>query len=417
MYYNTYIKKLTCIDKFMNTILSLNLNHLDASINHVKALAFNRSLSSTGETKAAMYIKNEMEEENIACQLDYFTFTGAKRRFMRLTYIILFTYLIVYRMLIVIVVYFSLKYLFPRFRNYSLVDKEGSKNVVAKIKAANKQEKRPVVILSAHYDSFSTNLPFRLQNVFFFLFRVIVIIYVMFAAIIIYFFFFTGYTTEATQLILYFTLVEFVMITIIFLLIYDNNSSKGSVDNASGVAILIELAKLIKNNPFENCDVIFLWSGGEEWGLKGSIAFCKRHSDYLKTKYDLNRSFNINVDMIGSYIGLETKRSLLLRDRKELFDLNKKLEETANELNIPITVTEKIYGSKADHKTFRSFAKKTKSSFQVAYFHSEKDSKYIHSSKDTPDKCSPESLNGCLEICYETIKSIDSTIFSSKEIR
>ena len=174
----------------MNTSLSLNLNHLDASINHVKALAYNRSLSSLGETKAAMYIKNEMEEENIDCQLDYFTFTGAKRRFMRLTYIILFTYLIVFRMLVVIAVYFSAKYLFPRLRNYSLVDKEGSKNVVAKIKAVKRQEKRPVVILSAHYDSFSTNLPFSVQKVFFFLFRIIVIIYVMFAVIIVYFFFF-----------------------------------------------------------------------------------------------------------------------------------------------------------------------------------------------------------------------------------
>jgi len=396
----------------MNTILSLNLNHLNSSIKHVKALAFNRSLSSTGETKAALYIKNEMEEENIDCRLDYFAFTGAKRRFMRLTYIILFTYLIVFRMLLIIVSYFSLKYLFPRLRNYSLVEKEGSKNVVAKIKADKKQEKRPVVILSAHYDSFSTNLPFSLQRVFFFFFRVIIIVYAIFALLIVYSFFINNNMAETTQLILYFTLVEFLMTTIIFLLIYDNNRSKGSVDNASGVAILIELAKLFKRNPLENYDVILLWSGGEEWGLKGSIAFCKRHHDYLKRKYDLNRSFNINVDMVGSYIGLETKRSLHLGNQKELFfDLNKIIGETAKELNIPITVSEKIIGSKADHKTFRSFAKKTKSSFQVAYFHSEKDSKFIHSSKDTPDKCYPENLNGCVEICYATIRSIDSAIY------
>jgi len=212
-------------------------------------------------------------------------------------------------------------------------------------------------------------------------------------------------------------MIQFVMTTIIFLLIYGNNSSKGSVDNASGVAILIELAKVFKRNPLENYDVIVLWSGGEEWGLKGSMAFCKKHHDYLKKTYDLNRSFNINVDMVGSYIGLETKSSLHLRRRKEAFDLNKRLEETANELNIPITVFNKILGSKADHKSFRSFAKKTRTSFQVAYFHSEKDSKFIHSSKDTPDKCDPDNLNGCLEICYETIRSIDSTNFSSKEIR
>jgi len=401
----------------MNTILSLKLNHLDASMDHVKALAFSRSLSTTGETEAAIYIKNEMDKENIDCKFEYFGFTGAKRRFMRLSYIIIFTSLIVYRLLLVLVAYFGIKFLFPRLRNYSLVERESSKNIIAKIKAVKKQEKRPVVILSAHYDSFSTNIPYELQKVFFFLFRIILIPYLMFAVFILYTFLFNDEIIKTTQLILYFTIVEFVMAIITFLLIYDTNSSKGSVDNASGVAILIELTKVLKRNPLENYDVIVLWSGGEEWGLKGSMAFCKKHRDYLKKKYDLNRSFNINVDMVGSYIGLETKRSLHIRRQKEEFDLNKRLEETANGLNIPITVHNKIFGSKADHKSFRSFAKKTKTSFQVAYFHSDKDSKFIHSSKDTPDKCDPEILNGCLEICYETMRYIDSTNFSSEEIR
>ena len=408
---------MTCIEKFMNKILSLNLNHLDTSMDHVKALAYPRSLSSTGETKAAFYIKNEMDEENIDCMIEYFDFTGAKMLFMRLTYIILFTYLIVFRLVLLLFAYFAIKFLFPPIRNYSLVGKEDSKNVIAKIKATNKQKNRPVVILSAHYDSFSTNLPFGIQKIFFFLFRIILIPYIIFAIVIANSFFIAEISTELTQLILNFILIQFVTTIIIFLLIYGNNRSKGSVDNASGVAILIELAKLLKRNPLENYDVIVLWSGAEEWGLKGSIAFCKKHRDYLEEKYDLNRSFNINIDMIGSYVGLETKHSLHLRRRKEWLDLNKKLEETANELNIPITVDTKIIGSKTDHKSFLSFAKKTKSSFQVANFHSKKDSKFIHSSKDTPDKCDPEILNSCLEICHETIRSIDSTIFSSKEIR
>ncbi len=50
-------------------------------------------------------------------------------------------------------------------------------------------------------------------------------------------------------------------------------------------------------------------------------------------------------------------------------------------------------------------------------FHTAKDSKYIHSSRDTPDKCYPENLNGCIDICYTSIKSIDSSYSSLKEIR
>ena len=408
---------MTCIEKFMNTILSLNLNHQDASINHVKALAFNRSFSSTGETKAALYIKNEMNVENIDCAIEYFTFAGAKRLFVRIIYIILFTYLIVFGLLLVLLVYFSIKFLLPHERKYSLVRKVESKNMVSKIKATKKQKKRPVVILSAHYDSFSANIPSRLQKVFVFLFRIIIIPYAFFAIVIANYFFFTERPIETTPLIILITVIEFAITTIIFFLIHDNNRSIGSIDNASGVAILIELAKLIKSNPLENYDVIFLWSGTEEWGLKGSKAFIKKHGDYLIEKYDLDRSFSINIDMVGSDIGLETNRSLHLKRRKEVFDLNKRLEETANELNIPLTVYDKIFETKTDHKSFQSFAHKTKSSFQVANFHSSKDSKFIHSSRDTPDKCFPKYLNGCLEICHETLKSIDSSNFSSKEIR
>ncbi|MHA1472770.1 MAG: M28 family metallopeptidase, partial [Promethearchaeota archaeon] len=372
----------------MNTILSLKMNPQNASKNHVKALAYPRQPSSTGETKAAIYIKNEMGQENIECTTEYFAFIGAKRIFMRMTYIILFTYLIIFRMLLILVAYFCIKYVFPRFRNYSLVGKEESKNVIAKIKSAKNQEKNrelnqeknPVVIVSAHYDSFSANLPYGIQKVFFFMFRIIIIPYTIFALLIANIVFFYEGTREAVQIMIIFTFVEFIMTAIIFLLIYDNNRSKGSIDNASGVAILIELSKLIKKKPLENYDVIFLWTSAEEWGLKGSKAFCKKHRTFLKNKYDLNRSFNINVDMVGSYIGLETKSSLHLRRRKELFNLNKQIEETANELNIPIDVQKKILGSKADHKSFRSFAKKTKSTFQVAYVHSAKDSKFIHSS-------------------------------------
>ena len=59
------------------------------------------------------------------------------------------------------------------------------------------------------------------------------------------------------------------------------------------------------------------------------------------------------------------------------FNLNRRLEESADELNIPLTIYDKLFGSKADHKSFRSFTKKNRSSFQVAFFHSEKDSRFI----------------------------------------
>ncbi len=401
----------------MNTLLSSKIKHLKSPIDHVNSLAFNRPPSSVNETKAALYIQNDLYKENINSQLEYFSFTGAKRYFMRLTYIIVFFYLIITRLLLILCAYFSIKYLFQRTRNYSLVGKENSKNVIAKIKARKKNKNRAVVILSAHYDSFSSNLPYGLQKIFFFLFKIILIPYVFFAMLIPYIFIFREKSVETFQLIIIFTLIEFAITVTIFLLIYDNNKSKGSIDNASGVSILIELIKLFKKDPLENYDIIFLWSGAEEWGLKGSKSFCKRHLSYLSKKYDLDRSFNINVDMVGTYIGLENKNSSPSKSQNGTFNLKKILEESAIELNVPLIKFKKILRPKTDHLSFRSFAKKTKSSFQVACFHSDKDSKFIHSDKDTPDKCSSQNLNGCLDICYTTIRSIDLKNFYSEEIR
>ena len=121
--------------------------------------------------------------------------------------------------------------------------------------------------------------------------------------------------------------------------------------------------------------------------------------------------------MVGTYIELENKNSTPFKKQKGNFNLNTMLNETAIELNVPLIQYKRILKTKTDHLSFRSFAKKTKSSFQVACFHSPKDSKFIHSSRDTPDKCSPQNLNGCLDICYTAIRSIDLINFYLEEIR
>ena len=57
--------------------------------------------------------------------------------------------------------------------------------------------------------------------------------------------------------------------------------------------------------------------------------------------------------------------------------------------------------------SFRSFAKKIDKNLQVCCFLSNKDAKYIHSKKDIANNCSAEILNGCINIIYNTVKSLD----------
>ncbi|MFX1446811.1 MAG: M28 family metallopeptidase [Promethearchaeota archaeon] len=381
-------------------------------INHVNLLAFDRSTGTVEETKTTSYIQEELAKVNITSQREYFSYVGPKRVFMRLAYLILLTYFIVYRLWLVIAVFFALKYMSKKLREFSLIEKEGSKNLVANIPARRTESKQPVLIFSAHYDSFSSSLPYRLQNVFFFIFRIIILPYFLLTAIFS-FYFILDYFNPLTNKVLVIniailtTLIEFVIITMIFLLIFNNQKSKGSIDNASGVSILIELAKILKTSPLNNLNVIFLFCGAEEWGLKGSQDFCQKHLKELKEKYDLNNSYNINIDMVGSYVGLLDKTGLIRKKRVNT-KLNSLLEQSAKELNIPIVNYNKIRGPKSDYRSFVSLAKRTRTSFQVACIQSEEDSKYIHSSKDTPDRCSNKILNECLDICYKTISYLDS---------
>lgn len=263
----------------MTVILSLNLYDPYATINHVNSLAFNRSTSSAGETEALLYIQNELSKEDIKSYVEHFSYIGARKVLMRLTYLIVFSYLIILRQFLIIALYFCIKYLSERL----------------------------------------------------------------------------------------------------------------------------------------NFDVLFIWPGAEEWGLIGSDRFLKRHRHELEQVYDLNNSYCINIDMVGTYIGLFNKKGFFHK-KKLNKRLNDDLENSAYKLGIPIVKYNSFRIPKSDHRSFIKLAKKTKTSLEVAYIHSSKDAKYIHSPRDTPDKCSPKNLNGCLDICHDTIRTIDSSKHFLKKV-
>ncbi|MFX1378496.1 MAG: M28 family metallopeptidase [Promethearchaeota archaeon] len=394
-------------------ISNLQLYDEPNAMEHIKSLAFNRTASSVGETEALNYIEKELIENNITPEVEHFDWTGPLKILMRTSYLLIIINLILFRMILIVVAYFILKYSFANFREVSFIKSEESKNIFALIKAKEKTPERPLVIISAHYDSISANIPYRLQVIIFFIYRLIVVFYiivfVVFIAIFLFDFFALIRLSLSNLLIIFisFSSIGGVFLSIpILYLVFRERPSSGSVDNASGIAISLELAKILKKNPLNNMDVLILWPGAEEWGLKGSRRFCKTHFKSLKKIYDLDNSFNINIDMVGSYIGLLNKSGIIFR-RKTNKSLNDIFGATANQLNIPLKIYNKAIKPNSDYKSFQKYAKKTNSKFQVSCFHSSADSKYIHSIKDTPDKCSLEALNGCINICHQALRSID----------
>jgi len=395
-------------------ISNLQLYNKQKTMEHIQSLTFNRTASSTGETEALNYIEKELIEKNIHPEVEHFNWTGPITVLMRTSYLLIVVNLILFRMILIVIAYFIIKYSFASLREMSFINSEESKNIFTLIKAKEKVPNRPLVIITAHYDSISANIPYRLQVVIFFIYRLIVFFYIIVFVVFITIFFLDLLLIISVSNLLVvfiaFSSVGGVLISIpILYIVFKERPSSGSIDNASGVAISIELAKIFKKNPLENMDILILWPGAEEWGLKGSRKFCKSHFKSLKKLYDLDRSFNINIDMVGSYIGLLNKSGLIFRSKMNN-NLNEIFGATANQLNIPLEIYNKIIKPKSDYKSFEKYAKKTKSKFQVSCFHSSKDSKYIHSLSDTPDKCSLENLNGCVNICHQALRSIDLRI-------
>ena len=380
-------------------------------LKHIELLAFDRSATGVGETKAINYIQEELRINKINSLIEYFSWNSPIRLLMKTFYLMIIGYLLMLRLVLVIVLFYFIKYLFNKTRSISFVQKENSKNLVSTIKAINSANYRPVIIFSAHYDSVSSRIPYRIQKVLLWIMRIVLLPYfslIIFLSIwlSLNLLSITQFNTIFVYLITMVSLLGISVMVPFFLFLFTSSKSTGSIDNASGVAILIELAKILKEKPLENHDVIFLWCGAEEWGLKGSKYYCKRHLKELTQNYNLDKSININIDMVGTYIGLLNNAGFL-RKKSINKDLNNLFKSSAEKLKIPLTLENKMIKLKSDYKSFHSFLNKSKSKFQVSCFHSDKDSIFIHSYQDTPDNCSDVVLNGCLNIIYSTILDLD----------
>ncbi len=75
-------------------------------------------------------------------------------------------------------------------------------------------------------------------------------------------------------------------------------ASPGAMDNATGIALAYEVTKYFKENPDKmpaRCRIIDLNCGSEEAGLRGSLAFTRRH----KGEEILQNCWNINIDSVA----------------------------------------------------------------------------------------------------------------------
>lgn len=140
---------------------------------------------------------------------------------------------------------------------------------------------------------------------------------------------------------------EFIIIGAHFDHLGDNMNgtwNPGALDNASGTAAMIEIARVIKeSNISPKKSILFIAFNGEESGIRGSWNYC------VGPVYPMDKAVMINIDMVGSTaklplsIGIASDKGVSLRDT---------LAQYANKLSIEY---EKITEDGSDHSAFDNY--------------------------------------------------------------
>lgn len=166
---------------------------------------------------------------------------------------------------------------------------------------------------------------------------------------------------------------------------------QGAVDNATGVAALIQVASALKQYADEhpvNADILFVAYNGEESDLQGSEAFVQD----IQKKYD--HLYNINLDTIGIknggpvlIVGDDTERNKALMAA---------LEESLLQHQMDAKVTHASLTS--DHVSFNSH---NLSAVTIG----QEDFTKIHTPEDTTDLVDFEFLPTIVEAVYDFVSA------------
>jgi len=157
----------------------------------------------------------------------------------------------------------------------------------------------------------------------------------------------------------------------------------GANDGASGVAVLLEIARLLgENEPPVGVDIVFF--DGEDYGREGSaIDYCQGSAHFSRRLRGYRPAAAIVIDMIGDS-DLEIMMEGYSRAASpallgELFDI-------AEELGVEQFRRREMGAIIDDHLPLIQAGVNAVDLIDFDY-------RYWHTLEDTPDKCSPQSLD------------------------
>lgn len=174
-----------------------------------------------------------------------------------------------------------------------------------------------------------------------------------------------------------------------------NNISDGAIDNASGIAIVLELLNFYvkTNNRLKNYDLWFVLTGAEETGTIGI-----RHFYKIIKHMDKNRTMPVNFDALGKDIYPFPSKKLA---NAQSFFFNSFFKKSEN-LNFKRNPKRIYFGSHSDGWYL------SKKGLVGIGFGDMGSYSYIHSINDTIDKVDPTKLKLLCEALTSAIAELDN---------
>ena len=187
-----------------------------------------------------------------------------------------------------------------------------------------------------------------------------------------------------------------------FLVTGHSNSSAGASDNASGVAVLMELANAMQDHPLEHLRLSFAAFGAEEFGLLGSNNYFFAHRDALTA----NRTHMISVDMPGGKGKCGYVEKYGMPPKRTDAYLNMMLMEAAKQAGVSCEKIELPPFHGSDHEPFDQ--RGVPATFLGAV--SKESMKTFHTPKDDLDSIDRDNLSSACRALHRLILNMDESL-------
>lgn len=299
----------------------MDLFEVRNSFEHLDKLSYDIGprLAGTGRSRqASEYIKQQFDDFGLETSFQVFDFVNAiKKVRARVTLLaVIFIaslfmnfYLNPLLTLAIVLSGCGVAYVLPRF-----LPGEKDRNVIGTLKQEGEVEKR--ILVGAHYDSANCIKGRKLGSFFGISLRIVL---AGFIGLLISTIFIGKEIWLVGWLV---TAVPYLFVCTLPFWFYEDLVSPGADDNASGVSVMLEVARVCSEHPPENVEITFVGFGAEEQGLKGSEAFLN--------EFPAPDLF-LNIDSVGGGDELSViQGNGVFRKHRTTSKLNKRIREEGN---------------------------------------------------------------------------------------